>query len=129
MSPVRITFCAEVARGEGGSACPRKYGMNWFMPAFVSSSPVSGGGISEDDRTRVCPRSSKKRRKRSRISAPCTRVSLRAFGRPSAELGPDLRFLLRRPLAPLLERFAQQLPEVACGVADLPPHVGGGHPL
>ena len=33
--------------------------MNWFMPAFVSSRPVSGGGISDEDGTRLCPRSSK----------------------------------------------------------------------
>jgi hypothetical protein len=72
MSTVRADFCTEVARRNDGSACPRKYGMNWFMPAFASSSPVSGDGIRDDDRTRVCPRSSKKRRKRSRIFEPCT---------------------------------------------------------
>ena len=33
--------------------------MNWFMPAFVSSRPDSGGGISDELGTRVCPRSSK----------------------------------------------------------------------
>src|SRR5436305_11919013 len=76
MSLVRMTFWDDVARGYGGSACPRKYGMNWFIPALVSKRPVSGGGISDDERTRVCPRSSKKRRKRSRISEPCTAVSL-----------------------------------------------------
>ena len=29
--------------------------MNWFMPAFVSSRPDSGGGISDDERTRRVP--------------------------------------------------------------------------
>src|SRR5438270_8136164 len=101
--------------------------MNWFIPAFVRRSPVSGGGISDDDRTRVCPRSSKKRRKRSRISGPCTRVSVRASGCSSAELGPDLRFLLRGGLAPLLERLPQELAEVAGGVAELPADVRGSH--
>ena len=53
MSLVRITFCEVTARGYGAVACPRKYGMNWFMPAFVSSRPDSGGGISDDERTRA----------------------------------------------------------------------------
>ena len=70
MSLVRITFCAVTARGNGASACPRKYGMNWFIPAFVSRSPEAGGGISDEDRTRACPRSSKKRRNVSRIACP-----------------------------------------------------------
>src|SRR3954462_13537501 len=46
------------------------------MPALVSSSPDSGGATSDDERTRVWPRSSKKRRKVSRMSAPSTPGSL-----------------------------------------------------
>ena len=53
MSLVRITFCEVTARRYGGSAWPRKYGMNWFIPAFVRSSPDSGGGISDEERTRA----------------------------------------------------------------------------
>jgi hypothetical protein len=49
-----MTFWAVVARRYGGSACPRKYGMNWFIPAFVSRSPDSAGGINDDERTRTC---------------------------------------------------------------------------
>ncbi len=41
------------------------------MPAFVRSNPDSGGGISDEERTRVCPRSAKNDRKVSRISVPC----------------------------------------------------------
>src|SRR6266550_7924194 len=129
MSLVRMTFWAVVARRYGGIACPRKYGMNWFIPAFVSRSPVSGGGISEDERTRVWPRSSKKRRNRSRISCPCTRLSLRGGTGGSVELRPDLGFLLRRTPAPLLHRLSQELAEVAGGVAELPSHVRRRHPL
>src|SRR6185436_11835141 len=44
--------------------------MNWFIPALVSRSPDSGGGISDEDGTRLCPRSSKKRRNSSRIRSP-----------------------------------------------------------
>ena len=62
MSTARKTFWTVTARGNGAGACPRKYGMNWFMPAFVSSRPDSGWGISDEDGTRLCPRSSKKRR-------------------------------------------------------------------
>ncbi len=47
--------------------------MNWFMPAFVSRSPDSGGGISDDERTRVWPRSSKNERNVSRILSPSIR--------------------------------------------------------
>src|SRR5947199_4297442 len=111
MSLVRMTFWDDVARGYGGSACPRKYGMNWFIPAIVSSRPVSGGGISDDERTRVCPRSSKKRRNRSRISAPCTLVSVGRSFSPTPnpfsgiELSADLGLFLGHPLAPLLQGF------------------------
>src|SRR5919197_2710087 len=129
MSFVRMTFWEDVARGYGGSAWPKKYGMNWFIPALVRRSPVSDGGISDDERTRVWPRSSKKRRNLSRISGPCTRVSLRGRTRGSVELGPDLGLLLRHALAPLLEDLPYQLPDVLEGVLELPPHVGGSHPL
>jgi hypothetical protein len=70
MSTARKHFWTDVARGNGGGECPRKYGMNWFIPAFVSSNPDSGGGINDEDGTRRCPRSSKKRRKLSRICRP-----------------------------------------------------------
>ncbi len=58
---------ARTARRNGGGACPRKYGMNWFMPAFASSRPDSGGGIRDDDGTRRCSRSSKNDRNVSRM--------------------------------------------------------------
>ena len=70
MSTARKHFCAVAARGNGGSVCPRKYGMNWFIPAFVSNSPLSGSGINDEDGTRLCSRSSKKDRKVSRIRRP-----------------------------------------------------------
>jgi hypothetical protein len=44
--------------------------MNWFMPAFVSRRPDSGGGISDEEGSRRCPRSSKKERNVSRIRSP-----------------------------------------------------------
>ncbi len=63
MSGVRKHFCESTTRGEGGSASPRKYGLNGCMPATVRSVEVSsGGGISEADGTRRWPRSSKNAR-------------------------------------------------------------------
>src|SRR5919204_3293662 len=84
MSVVRKDFCTETARGAGGSACPRKNGMNCTIPAVVSSSPVSGGGTSDDEGTWRCPRSVKKRVKRPLISLPRTAASL-----PAASSRPD----------------------------------------
>src|SRR3954470_13264076 len=93
MSLARKHFWAVVARGNGGAAWPRKYGMNWFIPAFVSSSPDSGGGISDELGTRLWPRSSKKRRNDSRIFRPCIGRSL-----PTAPRAPDARRGDRRRL-------------------------------
>ena len=72
MSLARKHFCTDVARENGGAVWPRKYGMNCSMPAPVSSRPDSGAASSDEERTRVCARSSKKRRKVSRISLPFT---------------------------------------------------------
>src|SRR5207244_693035 len=81
MSLARKHFCELAALGHGGSACPRKYGMNWFIPALVSSRPDSGGGISDELGTRRCPRSSKKRRNVSRMRSDSTaRKSKRRVG-------------------------------------------------
>src|SRR3990170_6657745 len=69
MSVVRKDFWTVAARGNGGSCWPRKYGLNWTIPAVVSRREGSFG-ISEEEGTTVCPRSSKKDRKPRRISAP-----------------------------------------------------------
>ena len=37
MSAVRTHFCTLVARGYGGGASPRKYGLNGTMPALTRS--------------------------------------------------------------------------------------------
>jgi hypothetical protein len=51
MSTVRTHFCTDIARDIGGTDSPVKYGVNWFMPAIVSSS-VGSGGIRELDGAR-----------------------------------------------------------------------------
>jgi hypothetical protein len=35
MSEVRAHFCTDVARRCSGTLWPRKYGLNWFMPAIA----------------------------------------------------------------------------------------------
>src|SRR5439155_16528094 len=75
MSGVRMHFWLDVARAKGGCSCPRKYGTNWFIPAFATSSPGTDG-ISEDDGAIRCPRSSKNVKNVRRISLPCIRLSV-----------------------------------------------------
>src|ERR687898_861289 len=134
MSSARNTFCAVTARGNGAWACPRKYGMNWFIPALVRSSPDSGGGISDDEGTRLCPRSSKKRRNDSRISRPsiqteCTRgpgsARKRAgeasfVPRPTGSVAAELVLGLAHRRLALLDRLREQLRDVHDPAARLP---------
>ena len=62
-------FWVSVARAgvQGGVHTPRKYGTNWFMPAFVNNKPGLWG-IKEAEGTTVCCFSRKKSRKLWRIS-------------------------------------------------------------
>src|SRR5919108_3838521 len=75
MSEVRNTFCTVAARGKAGFSRPNMYGLNWFMPALVRSS-VGSFGISEEDGTTLCPRSSKKPRKTLRMVFASTETSV-----------------------------------------------------
>src|SRR5581483_6344083 len=80
--------------------------MNWFIPAFVSRSPDSGGGIRLEEGTRRWPRSSKKRRNVSRIRRPSMarlvyRRLLRELAPALLHRAPALGDRLRDPLAEL----------------------------
>src|SRR3954470_5645755 len=92
MSGVRTHFCTLVARAYGAGASPRKYGLNCTMPALTSSS-VGSSATTDADGTTVCPRDSKKRRKRSRISAEFMGPSS-SFVLIDAECLPQLRLAL-----------------------------------
>src|SRR5690348_8637986 len=48
-------FCEFATRLYGGFSVPRKYGLNWFMPALVNSSVGSSCGTTLLDRTNVWP--------------------------------------------------------------------------
>src|SRR5260370_27422695 len=48
-------FCVSAALLYGGFSVPRKYGLNWFMPALVNSSVGSSRGTTGDDGTNVWP--------------------------------------------------------------------------
>src|SRR5262245_44917668 len=48
-------FCVLATRLTGGFSVPRKYGLNWFMPALAKSSVGSSCGTTGDDGTKVCP--------------------------------------------------------------------------
>src|SRR3954447_25996580 len=49
-------FWVFATRGWGGFSVPRKYGLNWFMPALVKSSVGSSCGTTGDDGTKGWPR-------------------------------------------------------------------------
>src|SRR5437763_14534981 len=80
MSPVRTHFCTLVARGYGGGTSPRKYGLNWTMPALTNRR-VGSSRISEALGTLVWPLLSKWLVKRLLISCVCTGLSLEPAGR------------------------------------------------
>ncbi len=75
MSVVRTHFWAEVARVKSEASSPRKYGLNWTMPAVVSSR-VGSSGMREELSTTRCPRPAKNSRNRRLISLLSTSRSL-----------------------------------------------------
>src|SRR5918995_5767581 len=116
--------------------------MNWFIPAFVRSNPDSGGGISDDEGTRLCPRSSKKRRNDSRTSRPSIRIRVyervrgaqeasaqaRAFVlRPTGSVAAELVLGLAHRRLALLDRLGEQLRDVHDPAARLPGERGRSH--
>src|SRR5436190_21762327 len=76
------------------------YGLNWFIPALVRSS-VGSFGISEDEGTILCPRSSKKRRKTFRMVFASTAGSVY---RPRWRLPPGSCELVRGPCRALAQQ-------------------------
>src|SRR6478672_674344 len=48
-------FCVLTARVYALFSCPRKIGLNWFIPALVNSSVGSSTGTHGDEGTNVCP--------------------------------------------------------------------------
>src|SRR6266545_5364438 len=63
-------FCVFATRLYGGFSVPRKYGLNWFMPALAKSSVGSSCGTTGLDGTNVCPCFLQKK------SMNCWRISL-----------------------------------------------------
>src|SRR3954469_1750247 len=70
VSAARVSFAGRTpAHFEtSGARSPKKIGTNWFMPAFVKSSPGESGNR-DDDGTIVWPCLAKKSRNDWRISA------------------------------------------------------------
>src|SRR3954462_12337813 len=48
-------FWVFATRGYGGFSVPRKYGLNWFIPALANSRVGSLSGTTGLDGTNVCP--------------------------------------------------------------------------
>src|SRR3954464_2101491 len=65
-------FWVSATRFHGAAWSPRKYGTNWFMPAFVNSR-FGAVGIRDDDGTMACCFDLKKSRNDWRISAEVMR--------------------------------------------------------
>jgi hypothetical protein len=75
MSVVRKAFWTLAARGWGGSCWPRKYGLNWTIPAVVSSR-LGSPGISDEEGTTRWSRSSKNETNLFRIWCPSMALSV-----------------------------------------------------
>src|SRR4051794_39532805 len=82
MSPVRKHFWHVVARVNSSFTFPRKWSLNWFMPAGVNSTEGSHVGTSTSLGQRLCPLVSKKARYFSRSSSVFIK---RACGMQEAE--------------------------------------------
>src|SRR5438046_10254859 len=48
-------FCEFATRDHGALSVPRKYGLNWFIPALVNSSVGSSCGTTGEEGTKVWP--------------------------------------------------------------------------
>src|SRR6266540_1552731 len=55
LPPARMHFCVLAARGYGGFSVPRKYGLNWFIPALAKSSVGSLSGTTGEEGTKWWP--------------------------------------------------------------------------
>src|SRR5207249_6919381 len=55
LPPARMHFCVLATRLYGGFSVPRKYGLNWFIPALAKSSVGSSCGTTGDDGTNWWP--------------------------------------------------------------------------
>src|SRR5687767_14961023 len=76
-------FCVLTTRFHAARCWPRKYGLNWFMPAFVNSSVGSSCGTTGELGTNVCPcRCTKK-------SMNCRRISSDVMGSASNRMPCD----------------------------------------
>src|SRR5262249_59454939 len=93
-------FCVFATRSHGGFAVPRKYGLNWFIPALAKSSVGSSCGTTGDDGTKVCPCFWQKK------SMNCLRIS---FAVGISFLNYCSRRVLREELAQRRQVLARQL--------------------
>src|SRR5262245_31543506 len=48
-------FCVFATRFTGGFSVPRKYGLNWFIPALANRSVGSSRGTTDEDGMFLCP--------------------------------------------------------------------------
>src|SRR5437867_2467752 len=69
-------FCVLTARVYGRFSCPRKIGLNWFIPALVNSSVGSSSGTTGELGTNVCPCRCRKK------SMNCWRISRDVISAP-----------------------------------------------
>src|SRR5262245_22889045 len=63
-------FCVFATRLYCGFSSPRKYGLNWFIPALAKSNVLSLSGTTGEDGTKWCPCFLQKK------SMNCWRISL-----------------------------------------------------
>src|ERR1700676_363588 len=84
-------FCVLATRFQAGFSVPRKYGLNWFIPALVNSNVGSSCGTTGDDGTNVWPCFLTKK------SMNCWRISLPVnMRKPQAENTNQMRITKTR---------------------------------
>src|SRR5262245_9200214 len=79
-------FCVFATRTCGGFSVPRKYGLNWFIPALANKSVGSLSGTTGDDGMFVCPCFLQKK------SMNCCRISLEEGMTFSRLAGHEVRY-------------------------------------
>src|SRR5262245_47192381 len=121
MSPVRRHFWQVVARVNSSLHLPRKWSLNWFMPAGVNSTDGSQRGTSTSLGRRTQPLDSKKARYFSRISSVFMRwrpVFSRQFTTETRSGSVQMKVVLGQTdyhIGPILDRLGGESRGSRCG--------------
>src|SRR5215204_1676846 len=101
-------FCVLTARVYGRFSCPRKIGLNWFIPALVNSSVGSSCGTTGELGTNVWPcRATKKSMNCWRIWAEVMVVKSSGSGQKSRIIHQENGCFKRREYPVVVLRYSE----------------------